>query len=136
MNQLSRHEERRAAMQILFACVNQRPAEAEMDLLYDQVVADADYQAFLPQVVNGVLAAQDSLDADLGQHLAAGWRIDRLARVPRVILRIAAYELQLNPATPYRVVVDEAVELAKEFADPEDAQFVNGVLKNYAPEEA
>ncbi|GAP02389.1 N utilization substance protein B homolog [Fructobacillus pseudoficulneus] len=133
MTQLSRHEERQAAVQILFAAAKQMPDEAELDQVYDLVVGDAEYDAFLPQLVNGVLARQKDLDADIAKHLALGWKIDRIARVNLVILRIAVYELQLAEPAPYKVVVDEAVELAKEFASQQDAQFVNGVLKNYAP---
>ncbi|CAK1232685.1 Transcription antitermination protein NusB (NusB) [Fructobacillus tropaeoli] len=133
MTQLSRHEERQAAVQILFACVNKTPDEAEMDLIYDLVVGNQDYYAFLPQLVNGVLARKTQLDADIAKHLSLGWKVDRIARVNLVILRIAVYELQMPEPAPYKVVVDEAVELAKEFASQQDAQFVNGVLKNYAP---
>ncbi|CAK1227617.1 MULTISPECIES: transcription antitermination factor NusB [Fructobacillus] len=136
MTQLSRHEERQAAVQILFACANKTPDEAEMDLVYDLVVGDQDYHAFLPQLVNGVLARKAQLDADIAKHLALGWKVDRIARVNLVILRIAVYELQMPEPAPYKVVVDEAVELAKEFASQQDAQFVNGVLKNYAPVDA
>lgn len=136
MTQLSRHEERQAALQILFASLNDVPDDNKLDLDYDLVVSDNEYQAFLPQLVNGVLASRKELDENLAKHLATGWKLDRIARVNLAILRIAAYELTLPEPTPYKVVVDEAVELAKEFATKEDAAFVNGVLKNYAPEEA
>ncbi|GAO99682.1 transcription antitermination factor NusB [Fructobacillus ficulneus] len=136
MTQLSRHEERQAAVQILFSAANTVPDEAQLDQVYDLVVGNAEYNAFLPQLVNGVLARKKDLDADIAQHLALGWKIDRIARVNLVILRIAVYELQMAEPAPYKVVVDEAVELAKEFASQQDAQFVNGVLKNYAPVDA
>ncbi|MCO0831739.1 transcription antitermination factor NusB [Fructobacillus sp. W13] len=136
MTQLSRHEERQAALQILFASLNDVPDDNKLDLDYDLVVSDNEYQAFLPQLVNGVLASRKELDENLAKHLATGWKLDRIARVNLAILRIAAYELTLPEPTPYKVVVDEAVELAKEFATKEDASFINGVLKNYAPENA
>lgn len=134
MTQMSRHEERRAALQILFAAFKEVPDDNQMDLNYDLVLRNDAYQAFLPQLVNGVLATSKELDENLSKHLATGWKLDRISRIDLVILRIAAYELTLPEPTPYKVVVDEAVELAKEFATKEDAQFVNGVLKNYAPE--
>ncbi|MBS9338829.1 transcription antitermination factor NusB [Fructobacillus sp. M2-14] len=136
MTQLSRHEERQAALQILFASLNDVPDDNKLDLDYDLVVQNNEYQAFLPQLVNGVLASRKELDENLAKHLATGWKLDRIARVNLAILRIAAYELTLPEPTPYKVVVDEAVELAKEFSTREDAAFVNGVLKNYAPDNA
>ncbi|MBS9335735.1 transcription antitermination factor NusB [Fructobacillus papyrifericola] len=134
MTEMSRHEERQAAVQILFAAFKEVPDDNQMDLNYDLVVNNRTFQAFLPQLVNGVLATSADLDENLAKHLATGWKIDRIARVNLIILRIAAYELTLPEPAPYKVVVDEAVELAKEFATQEDAQFVNGVLKNYAPD--
>lgn len=133
MTQMSRHEERQAAMQILFAAVKEVPDDNQMDLNYDLVLGNRSYQAFLPQLVNGVLATTKELDEGLAKHLATGWKLDRIARLNLVILRMACYELTLPEPTPYKVVVDEAVELAKEYATTEDAQFINGVLKNYAP---
>jgi N utilization substance protein B len=56
------------------------------------------------------------------------WRFDRVAAVDRNILRIAAYELIMEPHTPAAVVIDEAVEMAKRFSEAEAPGFVNGVL--------
>ncbi|CAK1230840.1 transcription antitermination factor NusB [Fructobacillus fructosus] len=133
MTQMSRHEERQAAMQILFAATKEVPDDNQMDLNYDLVLGKRSYQAFLPQLVNGVLATSKELDEELAKHLVTGWKLDRIARLNLVILRMASYELTLPEPTPYKVVVDEAVELAKEYATVEDAQFINGVLKNFAP---
>jgi len=59
---------------------------------------------------------------------ATNWRLDRIAPVDRTILRLGAYELVAELATPAAVILDEAVELAKRFAEAESPAFVNGVL--------
>ena len=69
--------------------------------------------------------------AALDRHItetAHNWRFDRIAAIDKNILRVAAYELMLEPATPPAVVIDEAVELAKRFGEADSPAFVNGVL--------
>jgi N utilization substance protein B len=56
------------------------------------------------------------------------WTLERIAAVDRNILRLGAYELLAEPATPVAVVLDEAVELAKRFGEADSPKFVNGVL--------
>ena len=56
------------------------------------------------------------------------WRLERLAAVDRSILRVSAYELIAERATPPSVVLDEAIEMAKRFGEADSAAFVNGVL--------
>lgn len=67
------------------------------------------------------------LDAAIGSA-ATNWRLDRIAPVDLCILRLATWELLREPKTPAAVVIDEAVELAKRFADAGSPAFVNGVL--------
>ena len=69
-------------------------------------------------------AELDALVAEAATH----WRLDRIAPVDRTILRLGAYELTAEQATPAAVVLDEAVELAKRFGEADSPAFVNGVL--------
>jgi len=64
-------------------------------------------------------------------RLAKNWDVDRLAAVDHVILRMALVELEYLPETPVKVVLNEAIELAKKFSTSESASFVNGVLDAY-----
>lgn len=77
--------------------------------------------------VEGVLAHRDELDALIRRH-APVYPVEQLAVVDRNILRLALYELRHEPETPVRVVVNEAVELAKSFGGDSSPRFVNGVL--------
>jgi transcription antitermination factor NusB len=56
------------------------------------------------------------------------WEVSRMAVVDRNVLRLALYELIEQPDVPARVVIDEAIEIGREFGDAETPQFVNGVL--------
>ncbi|HKL52104.1 MAG TPA: transcription antitermination factor NusB [Wenzhouxiangellaceae bacterium] len=88
---------------------------------------DAEY---FQQLVRDVIAEGELLDAKLGPHVE---RIDSsLDQMERVILRIGAVELLKHPEIPYRVVIDEAVELAHRFGAEQGHSFVNGVLDRLA----
>jgi transcription antitermination protein NusB len=102
-----RHEKRIATMKGLFsASFNQaRPAS---------------------DTVTAIIEQQPKLD-ELIKSCASEWPIDQINKIDLAILRQALYELT-NHKTPYKVVIDEAVELAKEYGSENSAKFVNGVL--------
>lgn len=86
-----------------------------------------DDKAFIKRVVKGVSDRVKDLDATL-QPIAPEWPIDQIARMDRVVLRIGLYELLHDPDIPPKVVINEAVELAKAFGSDNSSKFVNGVL--------
>lgn len=83
--------------------------------------------AYTRELVAGVYDKREEIDRTLERALT-GWQVDRLSRVDHQILRLAAYELNFRPDVPPKVVVNEAIELAKHFGTEESGKFVNGVL--------
>lgn len=83
--------------------------------------------AFVKQLVAGVNQHATELDAKL-QPVAPEWPIDQIARMDRLILRIGLYELDNEADVPPKVVINEAVELAKAFGGDNSSKFINGVL--------
>jgi N utilization substance protein B len=84
-------------------------------------------RAFTERLVRGVhgnLAAIDALLARASHH----WRLERMARVDRNLLRLAAYEIRFCDDIPAKVAINEAIEIAKRFGAQETPAFVNGVL--------
>ncbi|RKN84695.1 transcription antitermination factor NusB [Paenibacillus ginsengarvi] len=82
---------------------------------------------YLTDLVTGTIRYKDRIDETLSVYLT-GWKVDRLSRVDRQILRLAAYEMLFGTEVPPKVVVNEAIELAKRFGSDESGKFVNGVL--------
>ncbi len=82
---------------------------------------------FGPSLVLGVLENIETID-NLISNKSPEWGLKRMASVERSVLRIAVYELLFTKDTPYRVIINEAIELAKSFGDHESGAFVNGVL--------
>jgi len=91
---------------------------------YKDMVDDID---FVKSLVAGVSGQAAALDAKL-QPIAPEWPIDQIARMDRAILRIGLYELENEKDVPPKVVINEAVELAKAFGGENSSKFVNGVL--------
>lgn len=83
-------------------------------------------QEELPSLSKKILKKSKEIDKKI-KKAAPQWPIDKLNRIDLAILRLAIYELE-NEETPPKVVIDEAVELAKEFGSENSSSFVNGVL--------
>ena len=88
--------------------------------------ADDTFRAFTAALVRGVATDVADLDRLIAQH-TQNWRIERLAVIDRLILRVAVWELQ-HPDAPPAVVLNEAIELARTYGTDDSPRFVNGVL--------
>lgn len=86
-----------------------------------------DDHAFIKALVHGVSKKSKSLDKML-QPIAPEWPIDQIARMDRLVLQIGLYELLYDEKVPPKVVINEAVELAKSFGGDNSSKFINGVL--------
>ena len=91
---------------------------------YSETIED---KAFIISLVNGVQKRQAELDETL-QPIAPEWPLAQIARMDRVVLRIGLYELLHEKDVPPKVVINEAVELAKAFGSENSSKFINGVL--------
>lgn len=84
--------------------------------------------AFFDDVVKGVLARRDEIDALLASKLAQGWAITRLDRTMLQILRAGAYELMARPDVATGTVINEYLDVSHAFFEARETKFVNGVL--------
>lgn len=130
----NRHLGRIIALQTLYEEEFRRDAgDSDFDLQevldrnisrYAEMVDDIE---FINDLVKGVLSKVAELDAVL-QPIAPEWPIDQIARMDRLVLRIGLYELLYDKSVPPKVVINEAVELAKAFGGENSSKFINGVL--------
>lgn len=91
---------------------------------YSETIEDKD---FIRSIVEGVSTKQEQLDEQL-QPLAPEWPLSQIARIDKIILRMGLYELNYEHDVPEKVVINEAVELAKAFGSENSSKFINGVL--------
>ncbi|MEC7520464.1 MAG: transcription antitermination factor NusB [Myxococcota bacterium] len=128
----SRRRGREAALQMLYQIdVSGVTAEQAVHSYWAYLGANREGEDFATEIVRGWAAQSERIDGiirEVSQH----WRLERMAKVDRNILRIATYELIAMDDVPRRVTLNEAVELAKRFGSEGSAGFVNGVLDRIA----
>jgi N utilization substance protein B len=125
----SRRQSRERALQILFQWDIHGNTEHWLEDFWERNPPTEEIREFAERLVNGVMTNHKELDRLIGAH-ATNWTVSRMPVVDRNILRAALYELLWMPEVPAKVTVNEAIELAKQFADDETKKFVNGVLDN------
>jgi N utilization substance protein B len=128
----SRHRAREAALQMLYQSEIGRAGAYETIATFwpandPQDEVDEDARTFANDLVRETLTRIQDLDRLLTEH-AHNWRLERMAVIDRLVLRLAACELLTHPETPQKVVINEAIELARTFSGDEAVPFVNGVL--------
>lgn len=123
---------REAALQMLFAieASGAAPAAAIRDY-WRELPGEAEGRPYADELVQGVHAALDAVDERI-RAASKNWRLERMTRVDRNLLRLGSWELMNKPEVPRAVVIDEAVELAKRYGTEESGAFVNGVLDRVA----
>lgn len=125
---------REAALQMLFALeASGDEVELVISRYWRSFEGHPESRAYAEEIVRGVAGHLAELDARL-RAASHNWRLERMTRVDRNVLRLGAWELAHNAGVPRPVVLDEAVELAKSFGTLDSGAFVNGVLDRVADE--
>ena len=129
----ARSTAREAALQMLYALeTNGGSASSVIDDFWREAPADdADERRYADDLVRGVAESLVQLD-EVIRAASQNWRIERMARVDRNVLRMGAFELLNRNEVPRAVILDEAVEVAKRFGNEDSGAFVNGVLDRVA----
>jgi N utilization substance protein B len=129
----ARHRSRQRALQVMFLWDMRHQAIGDaIDSFYQTLSSEEDDPTpsppdpFMEILVRGASEASPEIDARIASK-SEHWRLERMPVVDRNILRLAIYEMTQTP-TPAPVVIDEALELARQFSGDESVSFINGVL--------
>ena len=124
----TRTKARECASQMLYQWdVTREPMDRVAGLFWQVRSSTPETRAMAERLARGGQAEVERLDEAI-TAASTNWRFERIAAVDRNILRIGAYELMKEPQTPSKVIIDEAVEMAKRFGEADSPPFVNGVL--------
>jgi len=120
---------RELALQVLYACdmCHENEPSEMLDYAGEERGGAAAARQYAAYLVDTVRANQPAIDALLVRH-SSNWDIRRMAAVDRAILRMGTAELLFSADVPYKVAIDEAVEIAKLYGTDDSGRFVNGVL--------
>jgi N utilization substance protein B len=129
----SRRRAREAAVQMLYQVEVGQLSVSDASRLHGLVGApdvaglDADAEAYAKVLTAGAWDDRHALDVRIADA-ARNWRIERMTVLDRTVLRLAVHEIVSHPETPPKVVIDEAIDLARNYSGDDAAKFVNGVL--------
>src|SRR6056297_3913151 len=133
MQKVSRHKQRVWVLQILYGLDIRKKIDLEnYKKSYDNFIAEKGITAeglYAEELLEGILMELELLDAQINEY-AINWDIERMPAIDRNILRIAAYEIQHE--IPVKVAINEAVKIAKKYADDSSPSFINGLLSKFA----
>ena len=126
----ARRKARSLALQALYEIdsAGRNSEEVVTRLIADKRLSE-DNISFIRELVGGVIQNRGELDENI-KRFAPTWPVEQISLVDRNILRLAIFELLFDNKTPIKVVINEAVELAKGFGSDNSARFVNGVLSS------
>jgi len=124
---------REAVVQTLYALEqgNDKAIEQFDELLKEKKIKNKKAE-FAKNLLKGVLEHKDEIDKIIKEHLI-DWDFDRLDKIDKQILRVGIYELKYTD-TPFQIIIDEAVKLAKNFSEDKAKSFINGILDRVAKE--
>jgi N utilization substance protein B len=124
----ARRKAREIALQILYQMeVNPVDPQKALEHVWGNVAASKGTQEFVQRIIAGVELHRAEIDHVVAQH-SEHWRLDRMDRVDKSILRMGVFELMFCDDIPYKVAMNEAVDLGKKFGAEESGAFINGIL--------
>jgi N utilization substance protein B len=128
-----RRKSREIALQFFFAHDFQERScemavlQAELDEFCASFDAGRKALPFARCLIEGICAHLEEIDSSITKH-SHNWRVERMSLVDRNILRIAVFEMRYRADVPATVAINEALEIAKRYAEPDSVGFINGIL--------
>ncbi len=131
----TRRKSRELAMQMLFQgdIGKQTPEQVKKTFWLAREEADAETRGFAEDIYRAATLHATEIDRLIEAH-AKNWRLERMSAVDRNVLRVAVAEMLAFKSTPFPIVINEALEIARRFSGPESVGFLNGVLDAMARE--
>ncbi|MBW1701102.1 MAG: transcription antitermination factor NusB [Deltaproteobacteria bacterium] len=125
-----RRKARELAIQVLFNLEFSSDSPTDVfDLICEMFNSGRAIRSFSKELVLGVCKKRDELDGLIG-NASKNWRLERMSRIDKCILRLATFEILFMDDIPPKVSIDEAVEIGKKFGSDGSGGFINGVLDN------
>lgn len=110
--------------------IQQGELEEQLDLFIENnEITDKESIEYITSVVNGIEKNKLEITNLISNNLKQEWEVDRISKVDLAILKLAIYEIRYTDI-PYKVAINEAVEIAKKYGEESSSNFINGVLAN------
>ncbi len=126
---MNRTEAREQAFKLLYSIEIQKENEEEIIELYfeNNEITDEKTKEYIKDVWIGINEHKDEINNKISSNLKADWKLERLSKIDLSLLKLAIYEM-LFKKLPFKVAINEAIELAKKYGEDNSASFINGIL--------
>ena len=125
---MNRTKMRELAFQLIYSCEIQKQMEDEqLELFINEEVEGKEQEEYITTTFNGIREHKEKISNLISSNLKEKWTMDRISKIDLAILEVAIFELAYSKL-PYKIVINEAVELAKKYGADSSKSFVNGIL--------
>ena len=133
---MNRTEMRENAFKLIYSLEIQKVenVQEQIDLYFESNnITDEEAKKYIANAVNGIEEHQEEILKDIETNLKEEWKLSRISKMDLTILKLAIYEIKFTDV-PYKVSINEAVELAKKYGEDKSKNFVNGILASVVTE--
>jgi len=133
---MNRTKSRELAFRLLYQVEIQKElSERDLILFFENnEITNSDAKKYIADIANGIKAEQSTIISLIEKNIKENWKIDRISKINIALLKLAIYEIKYKEI-PYKVAINEAVELAKKYGEDNSHQFINGVLASIVKDE-
>lgn len=132
---MNRSATREEAFKLLYSIEIQKENPQEQMKLYfeNEEISDEETKKYIHKIVNGIEENIIQIEKKISDNLKKDWKIERISKVDLVLLKLAIYEM-LYTDTPYKVAINEVIEIAKRYGEDNSPNFINGILASIVKE--
>lgn len=132
---MNRSAAREETFKILYSLeVQKEEKEQQIDLyLNNEKITDKNTVEYIYSTINGIQEKLKDIENEISKNLKADWKIERISKVDLALLKLSIYEI-LFTDTPYKVAINEVIELSKKYSEDKSSNFINGILASIVKE--
>lgn len=132
---MNRSAAREETFKLLYSLEIQKENIEEQTEIYleNEEISDENTKTYMKNIVDGIEKNITTIEEKISENLKKDWKIERISKINLVLLKLAIYEI-LFTETPFKVVINEVVELAKKYGDDTSPNFINGILASIVKE--
>lgn len=132
---MNRSATREETFKLLYSLEIQKENIEEQTEIYleNEEISDENTKKYIKNIVEGIEKNITTIEEKISENLKKDWKIERISKINLVLLKLAIYEI-LYTETPFKVVINEVVELAKKYGDDTSPNFINGILASIVKE--
>lgn len=132
---MNRSAAREQAFKLLYSLeIQKENLQEQIELFFEnEEISDKKTKQYINSVVNGIENNISEIEQKISENLKKDWKLDRISKINLVLLKLAIYEI-LYTETPYKVAINEVVEISKKYGDDTSPNFINGILASIVKE--